>query len=267
MEKMRNVDFVFVLLAYRNYVDLKEFIESVKAQKINAAYIVVDAFYDNESSEKIKAVAGMAQADYLSVPNKGYSYGNNYGIEFARKNYDFKFLIVSNPDIIIKQLSMSLLKGMGDKVIGPKIINSRNRMQNPMYESENLIEQRLIYRGLKNNNKLYFYTGIALNKLKRAIFLKRRGNKVTPVYQLHGSFVIFGRVVLDKLEKVYDENMFLFAEESYLAIKLKKEGICSIYNPHIIVNHKEDGSMSFRDDISDRLKEGNIYVFEKYYGF
>ena len=53
---MRNVDLVFVLLTYRNYVDLQEFIESAKSQKINAAYIVVDAFFDNESSEKIKAV-------------------------------------------------------------------------------------------------------------------------------------------------------------------------------------------------------------------
>lgn len=264
---MKNVDFVFVLLTYRNFVDLQEFIESAKSQKINAAYIVVDAFYDNESSEKIKAVAEMAQADYLSVPNKGYSYGNNYGIMFAKKNYDFKYLIVSNPDIIIKHLSIRLLEGMGDKVIGPKIMNSRNRMQNPMYESENLIEQKLIYRGLKNRNKPFFYAGVALNKLRRTIFLKCKGNKVSQVYQVHGSFVIFGRCVLDKLEKVYDENMFLFAEESYLAIKLKAEGVYTIYNPNILVNHKEDGSMSFRDDISDRLREGNIYVFEKYYGF
>ncbi|MGN8631790.1 glycosyltransferase family 2 protein [Blautia sp. HCP3S3_G3] len=264
---MKNVDFVFVLLTYRNFVDLQEFIESAKSQKINAAYIVVDAFYDNESSEKIKAVAEMAQADYLSVPNKGYSYGNNYGIKFAKKNYDFKFLIVSNPDIVLKQFSIDHLEGMEDKVIGPKIINRRNQLQNPMFVSENLLAQRFVYKGLKNHNKLYFYSGIALNKIRRAIFLKSHGESISSVYQLHGSFVIFGRLALNRIEKVYDENMFLFAEESYLAIKLKIEGICSIYNPHIIVNHKEDGSMGFRNDISNQLKEANIYVFEKYYGF
>lgn len=264
---IRKVDFVFVLLTYINSTDLKEFIESAKRQELNAAYIIVDAFHDQESSEKIKAIAESENANYLLIQNKGYSYGNNQGINFARENYEFEFLVVSNPDILIRQFSIERLRGMEDKVIGPMIINVKNQMQNPMFVSENMLAQKLVYKGLKKNNKLSFYLGIALNKFNRMCFLKQATNSVSQVYQLHGSFVVFGKLALDKLKTVYDENMFLFAEESYLAIELKKEGIRSIYNPQIIVMHKEDGSMRFRDDISERLKDANIYVFEKYYGF
>ena len=156
---------------------------------------------------------------------------------------------------------------MDNNVVGPKIINMRNQAQNPMYIKENLMVQKMVYYGLKNNNKIQFYLGIAINKLLKNIFLLKNRNKESLVYQLHGSFVIFGRKVLDKLENVYDEEMFLFAEESYLALRLKNAGIISIYNPNIVVQHKEDGSMRFRDDISEQLRGANIYVYEKYYGF
>ena len=264
---MKDVDFVFVLLAYINGEDLVDFFQSVKKNTLNASYVVVNAYHDDNSSEIIKKIADENKADYIEIPNKGYSYGNNTGITYAKSRYNFKYLVVSNPDIIIDCMSVDSLVGMENMVIGPKIINLRGKLQNPMFVSQNLFAQRMVYRGLKKNSKILFSFGIVLNKIKRGLFLAFKGAINAPVYQLHGSFVIFGNNVLARMDNVYDNNMFLFAEESYLAIELKKRGIESIYNPSIVVRHKEDGSMNFRNDINERLKEANIYVFEKYYGF
>ena len=123
--------------------------------------------------------------------------------------------------------------------------------------------QKLIYKGLKRHNRFFFFMGIAINRIFRGL----KGDKAQDVYQVHGSFIIFGKEALGKLGTVFDENMFLFAEESYLALKAEQLKVRICYNPHVCVLHKEDGSMQFLSDVNDKLRDANIYVFEKYYKF
>ena len=264
---MKKVDFVFVILTYINSSDLKDFFDSVAKLNLDAACIVVDAYHDNENSRKIEIISKTYNAEYIQIPNNGYGYGNNCGIEYANNKYEYKFIIISNPDIIVEQLDIKNLYSQNACIIGPQIKNAKKQMQNPMYVTENLFAQRLVYWGLKTNRKFIFMIGIGINKIKRKCFLKRNKRNISQVYQIHGCFVIFGNETIKQLGKVYDENIFLFAEESYLAVRLKKLGIKTIYNPNILVTHKEDGSMGFRDDIGEQIKKSNIYVFEKYYNF
>ncbi len=265
---MKDYSLVFVILVYRNYNDLEELLVSIREKAVASKAIIVDAFYSNEVSEKIKEIANSFDADYLSVPNNGYSFGNNIGIRHAINNYNFDSLIVSNPDIIIESLPIDTIKSYENCLIGPKVINKRGKNQNPMYYGCYIPAQKLIYKGLKSNNKILFYLGLLINKiikaLTRVVFVYKDTIKV---YQLHGSFIIIKRSVLEDNMQLFDENMFLFAEESYLAIKMKQQNIKSIYDKRIVVKHKEDGSMKFRNDINEKLKESNIYVYEKYYHF
>ena len=261
-------NFVFVVLIYRNYVDLEELISSIKDKVKSYKCVVVDAFYDRPTSDAIKKICDQCDADYIEIENKGYSYGNNVGIKYALDNYDFDYVVVSNPDILVKKLPFDIVSLYKDSVIGPKVINVRGKNQNPMYYSFSKYANKKIYKGLKENKKVVFYHGVLLNKFRKNVrslftFFKKRQK----VFQLHGSFIIFPRSVVSKIFPVFDENMFLFGEESYLAIVLKGAGIDSIYDKRLYVKHKEDGSMSFRNDINVFLRESNIYVYEKYYGF
>lgn len=264
---MKSVDFVFVILTYINSNDLKEFFESIRFLNLNAASVVVDAYHDDESSKKIKQISKDNNADYIKIENKGYSYGNNYGIKYANDKYRYKYIIISNPDIIIKKMDLKDFIGMDNAVVAPKILNLKGKMQNPMFVSKNIFAQKLVYKGLKKEKKFLFFCGILINKINRYVFLKFKNKKKESIYQAHGSFVIFSSNVIKKLKIIYDENIFLFAEESYLAIKLSQNNIKTIYNPNIEIFHKEDGSMGFRNDINEQMKKSNIYVFEKYYGF
>lgn len=261
---MENVDVVFIVLTYRNSNDLVDFCSSVKKISVKQKTIIVDAFYDEKSSENIEKIAVNNDCHYIRIPNKGYSYGNNVGIEYAVKNYTFDYLIVSNPDIEIKKFNVDELKKHPNGCYGPKIITKDGRQQNPMFVREHLLSRRLVYSGLKNDNKILFYMGIFINKTMNFIesFLFRRKGYV---YQLHGSFVIFSFEIIHKLLPVYDEKIFLFAEESYLAKKLERLNIKSFYLPDVEVFHKEDGSMQFLSSISKQLKDANIYVYETYY--
>ena len=144
------------------------------------------------------------------------------------------------------------------------------KKQNPMFYRKSKIAQKFIYNSYVKNNCFLFFWGRVINwsirQLGRAIG-KVKKIRLLPVYELHGCFVVFSENVLLKVRKPYDENMFLYAEESYLAWRLEKEKIPSFFCRDIEVFHKEDGSASYRSDINDCVRKSNLYVFETYYGF
>lgn len=53
---------------------------------------------------KCYSIAKKLGCSFINVENKGYGFGNNRGIEYANKYFDYEFLIVSDPNIIIKKL-------------------------------------------------------------------------------------------------------------------------------------------------------------------
>lgn len=263
-------DVIFVVLTYRNTEDLEDFFISLSSCNATNKVIIVNAFFDKETSEIFQKKAEYYQADFIEIENKGYGYGNNIGIKHAKEHYDFKYLIISNPDIELNKFSLEALKGAEKGVVGPEIIAKNGKRQNPMYYIKSTMALKLIYFGIKRNSRMLFFLGRVINKLIRDIGRKKAAKfqgSLLPVYQLHGSFVIFSFFALEKLGTVYDETMFLFAEESYLSYLLEKNRIPSFYCKEIQVYHKEDGSMQFRTDINAQLRQANVYVYEKYYHF
>ena len=64
---------------------------------------------------------------------------------------------------------------------------------------------------------------------------------------------------------VYDENIFLFAEEMVLAAKARKLCLNTFFLKEISVFHKEDGSMNMSEvSLQGELAKGNIYYYEHY---
>lgn len=263
--KKENVDIVFVVLVYRNHKDLIDFLDSTKTVEVSNRTIIVNAFYDEISRETIEGIADQYKCVFLNIPNKGYSYGNNFGIKYAEEHFDYKYIIISNPDIIINNFPIDLSKLQGD-IIAPKTIAASGKNQNPMIVKENLISEKLIYEGFKHNNKLLLFCGITINKIIREFAIRLLGGKEMSIFAAHGSFLLLSKKAISVLEAApYDEKMFLFAEESVLAIKAKKYGLVTMYTPSICVNHKEDGSMKLGDfSINHELRISNIYYYETY---
>lgn len=254
--------FVLIVLVYRNIHDLIDCIESAQEKIPSCKVIVVNAYYDDDSLKKIREVAETKNCDFYNIENKGYSYGNNYGISRANELYNYEYVIISNPDITVEKFDETKL--LPGKVYAPKIIARSGRNQNPMVTKHNALAEHLIYWGLKNNNRFSFISGIALNKITGTIH-QRRNHDGIKIYQAHGSFVIISKAVVDKLHPIYDENMFLFAEEGVMAVKANNCGFDTIYIDDIVIHHKEDGSMSLGGfEVNDELKKANIYFYEKY---
>lgn len=268
-ERMKQrYEIVFVVLVYGNTVDILDFYKSINSLDCSYKVIVVNSFYDEKSLYKCKKIAEENNSVFLEVENKGYGAGNNRGIEYAIRNFNFDFLIVSNPDIVVKELSYRRLKKYSKNVIGPKVITSTGKNQNPFYVDKKLFP-KAEYHFLKNRNKIGYYSIIAVNKIKKILFflgMKYKKKNYSFVYAVHGSFIIFSRYALDRIGNVFDENIFLFCEEMVLAEKMKMSNIKAVYTSDIEVYHKEDGSMKFlKGSMYDEEVKSNGYVLKKYF--
>ena len=260
---------VFVVLVYKNTQDIIDFIKSVQENIEDVKIVIVDAFYSNEVSDRIDKIAGKYDTDVIHIENKGYGYGNNKGIEYVHNNYEYSNLIIANPDTIIKKLDYNCLRKINNGIIGPKIVTKNRKNQNPYWYANNRLGEALIYQGCKRNKKILRYVAYIINKVIREIYIlwfKYIGKDMGKVFAVHGSFVIFTKSAIEKLMPLYDENMFLFAEEAYLAHRAKEKGIKTYYTENVEVLHKEDGSMAGTNINEEKIyKESIIYYYEKFH--
>lgn len=265
---MKNYKYIFVVVVYRNTNDLNDFLKNIKHKVESYKVIVVNSFFDKNTSLEFECISKNNGCDFIEVENKGYSFGNNVGIRYAREMYNFNYLIVSNADILIERFK-NVYKS-DEFIIAPNIINGRGQKQNPMILKDNGLAEKFKYIGFKKDNKILVYLGILILKVmslpkKTSMF----NNKKTSyeIYQPHGCFIIFGNKTLSKFgDNVFDDKMFLFAEESLLALKCKQKDIKIIYDSDYEIHHKEDGSMSFDlNNVYSNLKTSYIYFYENYY--
>ncbi len=265
---MAKYKMVIIVLVYLNADDLAEFVASVKMHMQDYRIIVVNSYYDDASMEKIRKIALENDCDFLNVENRGYSYGNNQGIAYANKHYTYDFAIISNPDIIIKSFDSRVLDQYSDCVIAPLITAKSGKKQNPLCARNNKFGEKCKYYGYLKNKKLLLYTGIAINKFVRELFLFffLHGSKPSKkIFAAHGSFVIIPESIIRKMGTVYDEGMFLFSEEMVIAYKMEELQKKTVIVKQIQVNHKEDGSQKLSDINYDGYEcKSLIYCYEKY---
>jgi GT2 family glycosyltransferase len=260
---------IFVILVYENTGDLEQFIHSVTDNKLESKIIVVNSYYDEKTNNLFALIAKKYTCDYVVTENKGYGAGNNRGIEYARNNYDFEFLIISNPDIEILSFDSSCLNKYPEGVIGPVTKNQNSNNKNPYWYLHISFFEWLLYISAKRNKLILFYLGIFLNKCIRIVFqvlIKLVKREKYKVFALQGTFLIFRENSLNDLGNVFDEDMFLFAEEAHLAHLAKSKKVKMFLDPDITVFHKQGGSSSsIRNKLWKYQRQSIIVYYEKWH--
>jgi GT2 family glycosyltransferase len=260
------VDVIFCVLVYKNGSDLLDFIKSVKDNCFfSYKIIVVNSYFDEATKKEIENISTQNGCVFLNRENKGYGFGNNQGIAYSVNHFDFSFLIVANPDVIVNHFDYQDLKPYENEtvVFGPTIACNGRRNQNPAYYRHSSLSEYLVYLGLRKNWKFVFYQGIAINAFIRVFCPK---NKNCDIYGCHGSFVGFSRKGIDKLSPVFDEQIFMFFEELDLAHKIDSLSIRCLFIPSIHVFHKEDGSIKLGNlNVSKITKKSVLYIYKKWH--
>lgn len=252
---------IYVILVYRNIDVLKSFYSTFKEQ--NSHTIVVNSFYDDESLKECESVAIKNGADFISIPNKGFSYGNNIGVKFVLEHYNFDFLILSNSDIIIKDIKY--LDNLGDKpaVYAPRIRMTNGKDQNPNIPWFFMKFLRLQKKWAITHNKFDLKKAYIISRGTRELFLIYTTlccGKLHRIYSAHGSFIIFSKKAVDKLYPFFNDAMFLYNEESYLGLKCIINNVPIFYCPQIDILHLEGASSS--NVANTAFRDSALVLFE-----
>lgn len=231
-----------ILLNFNGEEDTIECLESL--QKLNNnGFNIKTIVVDNASDKKFEIRDKKFENDtkvLRSEVNLGFSGGNNLGIEYALKNNADYILILNNDTVVDKDLVKELLSvAEGDKNIGvtvPKIYFAKGcEYHKARYKTEEL-------------GKVLWYTGGEMDW--KNIIGYHRGvdevdhgqyDTVSETQFATGNCMLIKREVLEKVG-VFNDDYFLYYEDSDLNMRVKRAGYRILYVPTAIEWHKNASS-------------------------
>jgi GT2 family glycosyltransferase len=258
-------NFIEISVVIINFNSSQYSIECVKSIKVHSSrelnyeIIVVDnnsAQKDFESLKKgVQALNYKEVYIYRNKINAGFGGGNMYGFKKARG----KYIVFVNNDVQLKNDCFSILKkaieahsGLG--VCGPTTITSADK-----------ILPTLDFFA----SPLKFFFGRKIFKLIRPRQYQQRRMKLDQITFgdfVSGSFMFLESEVFKKAGG-FDENIFLYHEETDLCLRLKAQGYKAACVPEALCFHHHGASTQKSPRIKAELKRSLLYVIRKHYGF
>lgn len=251
----------FVILHYLTSEYTIKSVDSIKKNvKENKVIVIVDNASPNDS---LKVLEDKYDEDsevkiiHLSE-NQGFARGNNAGYKFLKNNFDFKYIVVMNNDVLITQKDFY---GKVDKsyqtnrfyILGPDVYSIRdNRHQNPV-SRKNFTMKDLNRKKIIIKIKLYFRFLIFIkwkliegSKSKHSDINQISKDNYDPNIEkntiLHGSIYIFSKDFINREDKAFYDKTFMYMESYILQYQALKKKYLMIYDPTIKVLHYEDVS-------------------------
>lgn len=177
------------------------------------------------------------QKDIFIIPsqeNLGYSKGNNLGARFLVNTFDVHYLCICNNDLNFqgKDPFVPLISKLEEKedvgVVGPKVIGFENEDQSPhKYISlfDKYLFRNILAPFINLFNKTSKYNAIVSNA------------KEGYYYRIMGCFILVKTKFFVDCG-MFDENTFLFGEESILSERLLKIGKKCYFYPDVCIIHE-----------------------------
>lgn len=208
-----------IVLNYYNYNLTEECVNNILKLELNYRVIVVDNKSPNNSYEILKKK--YYSHDLVEViqttENKGYAYGNNYGIRYILSHdKNIKYICVMNPDVVVK-----------DKLVFDSLINTLDKNSDLAIVSAVMILNGIVnyengWWNIPSKSELIRDHVRFLKKRKGVKKIEYRDGNIGIVEVVPGSFFIIKSDILKEIDYL-DEDTFLYNEENILAIKLKKK--------------------------------------------
>ena len=198
---------------------------------------------------------------YRTEKNGGYGYGNNYGIQIAHME-GFEYAIVTNPDVYFTEELIMKLASMLDS---DKMLSIATAKQKNIEDKE---IERVAWK-IPTIVEAIFFDTIVGRKIGICKYNKNYLNGRDFVYVdcVPGAFFMTNINNFINSQG-YDEEMFLFCEETTIAIRMKNSG----YKTGLLCNdtYKHAHSISINKEISKKenqermIAKNRLYIMHKY---
>lgn len=237
-------ELVFVVLVYRNIDVLRQFFSTLT---LSCGYrvIVVNSFFNQETEDACRALSDEYDADFISVPNKGFGAGNNRGCSYVMDHYRYRFLILSNSDVIIRDISCLMQMEEQMAVYAADVRMENGHRQNPHLPFKVGLYLKLLDLSYKWKSNVLMNVAFAFNRVLRELVLvwtKINGGRIIRIFSAHGSFIVMTYQASQVLNPIFHEGMFLYNEELYLAHRCRMLRIPVYYVPRLKIIHMEGAS-------------------------
>lgn len=202
-----------IILNYNDLETTKKYINNIKDYKVLDKIIIVDNKSTDNSYEELKKISNDKISVIETDDNKGYAYGNNFGIKYLNEHSKVDYIIISNPDIIVEEKDIKRLKKDLDdnediSLVSP-VIHQLGELKRgwrlPTIKDEILMNinyyHKKVEKNLEYNDDKYTGNLTKVDVVSGCFFMIRKD-----IFNLIGNF---------------DETTFLYYEENILAVKLK----------------------------------------------
>ena len=244
-----------IILNYNDYETTYDMLNRIKNFKEIDIIVVVDNMSLDNSYERLKKIENEKIKVISSNENNGYASGNNVGIKYLVNNYKVDNIIISNPDIILKDSDIKILKddlknNKNIDIISP-YIDERGKISRgwklPRYIDELLCNMNFFHKIGENNLKY------------KDDYYK---DDLTKVDVVSGCFFMIRKESFEKIG-YFDENTFLYYEENIIGKKLKDNNMNTYVDKRVNIIHNL--SISVNKSFNSIKKYKILKQSQKYY--
>lgn len=249
-----------VVLNYNDADTTLDLLKRIEPMEIIDQIVLVDNKSTDNSLERLKEQESNKVHVVCAKKNGGYGSGNNVGIENLRKNYSCDYIIIANPDVIFDESVIKKMINEFDEdtvIVAPLTLNSKKERQLPIAWKVPTVKD------------YFLFSSIVLNKIFKPFQYPTQffNTDICEVDCVQGCLFMLNNSLIE--DKLYDENIFLFFEESCIGKQFKDKGYKTklLMNVDYIHNHSVSINKAFNSEARKRkITLDSFYTyFEDYY--
>lgn len=260
-----DVKLAAIVLNYNDAKTTKRIVEQIETYDTVNRILIVDNCSDDNSYntlEKLKSPkVELIKTDF----NGGYGYGNNYGVRYLHNIFNPTHILISNPDVEVKESVLSKMLDVFEKdskvaVVAPYMLNRDGRK-----------EPGCAWK-LPTKYEYIFSADLFIGHFLKPSYypnLDKLRDQLKEVDCVAGSLLMVDTVKMLEYG-MYDENVFLFGEETTIGSKFKKAGLKTVLLLQDTFLHLHGVSInkSIGSEIKKRklLLKSRQYILKTYLG-
>lgn len=251
-----------VVLNYNDAESTKKYVERICDFSVIDHIVIVDNNSSDDSMNILSQLNNIKISVVQSGKNGGYGYGNNVGVMYAINKFNSEYIAITNPDVIYSNECLEkcakYLKKLSKKkyaVVAPTMRDINDRFVVSAWN-------------IPTWNEYSCFSLSLLGKIFKLEYVYPNSEDYTDCECIAGSMLLIDSKVFKKIG-MYDENIFLYCEETVLGIKLKNYGYKtalinseSFVHAHSVSINKSIASVYKQQKI---MWESRLYTLNKYY--
>lgn len=207
-----------VILNYNDASTTIDLVKRIKDYSNIGDIIIVDNNSSDNSLKKLQALIDEHIHILALQNNGGYGSGNNKGIEYANHKLNYRYVLISNPDVYFSSQVVDMILEVF------KNFSNYALLSPVQVDNDNQIIQDFAWK-LPSINQFIFLSELFLGKTFQGYHYSANATemeRIEPVDCVPGAFL--GLDCQKFHGFYYDEDFFLYCEEMVIASMIKKNG-------------------------------------------